>query len=246
MRFSKRRRMAGSSTQGMLEAPSTNTPVSSLVATPFICTRNSVLMRLADSLSWSLRALHSESISSIKMIAGFCSRAISNRLRTSFSLSPSHLETRSEEDTLKKVLFASVATALARKDLPVPGGPYSRMPFQGLRLPEKSCGKRMGMITASFRLSFAWKRPATSSHRTLGLSFRIAPSSAFLNFCFSAPSSSPFAPSPSVAPIALRGFCLSFSRNSLSCSARWRYSVTLLRTTALLLSLFSYFSAVMK
>lgn len=40
-----------------------------------------------------------------------------------FSLSPSHLETRCEEDTEKKVeLLASVATALAKNDLPVPGG----------------------------------------------------------------------------------------------------------------------------
>ena len=36
-------------------------------------------------------------------------------------LSPSHLETRSELDTEKKVeLLASVATAFAKKDLPVP------------------------------------------------------------------------------------------------------------------------------
>lgn len=42
---------------------------------------------------------------------------------TDLSLSPSHLETRSEEDTEKNVeLFASVATAFARYDLPVPGG----------------------------------------------------------------------------------------------------------------------------
>ena len=33
-----------------------------------------------------------------------------------------HFETRSELDTEKKVAFASVATALAKKDLPVPGG----------------------------------------------------------------------------------------------------------------------------
>ena len=38
------------------------------------------------------------------------------------SLSPRYLETRSEEDTEKKVESASVATALARYDLPVPGG----------------------------------------------------------------------------------------------------------------------------
>ena len=37
--------------------------------------------------------------------------------------SPIHLETKSEEETEKKVELASVATALAKNDLPVPGGP---------------------------------------------------------------------------------------------------------------------------
>ena len=72
---------------------------------------------------------------------------------TSFSDSPSHLETRSEEDTLKKVDSASVATALARYDFPVPGGPYKRMPLQGFLFPavstwydqhgESTCGVSM-------------------------------------------------------------------------------------------------------
>ena len=45
------------------------------------------------------------------------------KFKTHFSLSPSHLETRSADETEKKVeLLASVATALAKKDLPVPGG----------------------------------------------------------------------------------------------------------------------------
>jgi len=39
------------------------------------------------------------------------------------SLSPIHLLTKSADDTLKKVDFASVATAFAKKLLPVPGGP---------------------------------------------------------------------------------------------------------------------------
>lgn len=57
--------------------------------------------------------------------------------RTHFSLSPSHLDTRSEEEIEKKVeLLASVATALARYDFPVPGGPKSRIPLHGVRLPE--------------------------------------------------------------------------------------------------------------
>lgn len=49
--------------------------------------------------------------SSMKMIAGECSRAKLNSWLTSFSLSPIHLETRSLEDTVKKVDSASVATA---------------------------------------------------------------------------------------------------------------------------------------
>lgn len=44
-----------------------------------------------------------------------------------------------EEDTEKNLQSASVATALARYDFPVPGGPYRRMPFHGLRLPVKIC-----------------------------------------------------------------------------------------------------------
>uniref|UniRef100_A0A336KSM0 CSON014564 protein n=1 Tax=Culicoides sonorensis TaxID=179676 RepID=A0A336KSM0_CULSO len=53
-----------------------------------------------------------------------------------FSDSPSHLETRSELDTEKKVeLLASVATALAKYDLPVPGGPNNKIPFHGTRFP---------------------------------------------------------------------------------------------------------------
>ena len=44
-------------------------------------------------------------------------------LTTYFSLSPSHLDTRSEDLTEKNVeLLASVATAFAKKDFPVPGG----------------------------------------------------------------------------------------------------------------------------
>ena len=38
----------------------------------------------------------------------------------------------------RNVLPASVATASARYDLPVPGGPYSKMPFHGVRLPVNS------------------------------------------------------------------------------------------------------------
>ena len=70
----------------MFVAPSTNTPVSSW-PTPFICTRNSVLMRLDPSDSASFRELASESISSMKIIDGLFSRAISNSCRTNLKAS---------------------------------------------------------------------------------------------------------------------------------------------------------------
>lgn len=50
---------------------------------PCICTRNSVLMRRAASLSFSLREPHSESTSSMKMMEGLCCLASSKRFFTS-------------------------------------------------------------------------------------------------------------------------------------------------------------------
>eukprot|EP01139_Manchomonas_bermudensis_P020887 Amastigsp_a680174_25.p3 type:complete len:123 gc:universal Amastigsp_a680174_25:946-578(-) len=122
MRFSNRRRIAESSCHGMFVAPKTRM-LSASLPTPFIWTRNSVLMRRADSDSLSDRAPHSESTSSTKMIARGSARAISKRLLTRRSDSPIHFETRSDDDTEKNLQSASVATALARYDLPVPGGP---------------------------------------------------------------------------------------------------------------------------
>mmetsp|Transcript_84271 Transcript_84271/g.272760 ORF Transcript_84271/g.272760 Transcript_84271/m.272760 type:complete len:337 (+) Transcript_84271:210-1220(+) len=122
-RFSKRRRMAVSKSQGVFVAPRIRI-CELLLPTPSICARNSVLIRRAASDSPDApRAPQSESTSSIKMTAGRFSRAISKRLRTSRSLSPIHFDTRSDDEMLKNVASASVAHALARKDLPVPGGP---------------------------------------------------------------------------------------------------------------------------
>ena len=122
MRFSNRRRMAESRTHGIFVAPRTRIPSISL-PTPCICTRNSVLIRRALSLSFSERDEQSESTSSMKMMLGLWARANSKRFLTSFSDSPSHFETKSELETEKNVeLLASVATAFARYDLPVPGG----------------------------------------------------------------------------------------------------------------------------
>ena len=59
----------------------------------------------------------------MKMIEGFLSSANWNSIFIVFSLSPCHLDSRSELDKQKNVLFsADVAAALARCDFPVPGG----------------------------------------------------------------------------------------------------------------------------
>mmetsp|Transcript_3097 Transcript_3097/g.6424 ORF Transcript_3097/g.6424 Transcript_3097/m.6424 type:complete len:360 (+) Transcript_3097:929-2008(+) len=170
---SKRLLIAGSSSHGMLVAPRTRMPSESL-PTPCICTRNSVLILLVASCSPSLRLLQRLSISSMKMIEGLRSRAIENSVRTSLSLSPMNLATRSDALALKKVPLHSVAQAFAKKDLPVPGGPYNNIPFHGFSLPTNSSGNRVGRMTASFSASLAPCSPATSVQLTFGFVVTIA------------------------------------------------------------------------
>lgn len=67
----------------------------------------------------SLRVPHKLSISSIKITVRGDSLAISKRTRTRRSESPCHLEMRMEAETEKNVESATVATTLAREDLPV-------------------------------------------------------------------------------------------------------------------------------
>ena len=55
-------------------------------------------------------------------------RTISKSILISFSDSPRYLEVRVEEETLKNVVPHSVATALARRVFPVPGGPTISTP----------------------------------------------------------------------------------------------------------------------
>lgn len=81
------------------------------------------MILLADSDSLSDRDEHKESISSMNIMLGLWVLASSNKFLTSFSDSPNHLDTKSDEETEKNVeLFASVATAFAKYDFPVPGG----------------------------------------------------------------------------------------------------------------------------
>ena len=176
--------MAGSKAQGRLVAPRTRIPVSSF-PTPCICTKNSVFALLLDSFSPSDLLPVIESTSSMKMIAGFCSLAISKSYLISRSVSPTYLLMRSEEEIEKKVASHSLAHAFARKVFPVPGGPYSRIPFHGSLTPLKKSGNFIGSITASFNACFAPSNPATSDHFIFGFVVTIASDNAFFSLSVS-------------------------------------------------------------
>jgi hypothetical protein len=62
-------------------------------------------------------------------------------VRISFSLSPMYLETKVLALILKKVDLHSVATALARRVFPLPGGPYNKIPLVGALMPVKISGR---------------------------------------------------------------------------------------------------------
>ena len=143
--------------------------------TPCIYTKNSVLTLLDASFSLSLLADTSESISSINMILYFYSLAILNNVLIDLADSPTNFDIKSEELTEKKVASAYVAHAFAKNVLPVPGGPYKRIPFQGFLNPTKISGNLVGSIIASCNCFLAYSRPATSSHLTFGFSVTIAP-----------------------------------------------------------------------
>lgn len=122
----------------------------------------------------------------MKIMLDFSFLAISKRYLTTFSLSPTYLLMMSLLEILKKVDYdISWAQALAMKVLPVPGGPYSRIPFHGFLVPLKIYGKRKGIMTASFKASFAFTKPATSSQVTDGFSLTITWSRLFFISCFS-------------------------------------------------------------
>ena len=61
--------------------------------------------------------------------------------------SPMYLEVSEAALMLKKVHFASVATALANIVLPLPGGPNKSRPLAGALKPLNRSGRRVGNIT---------------------------------------------------------------------------------------------------
>mmetsp|Transcript_22594 Transcript_22594/g.39013 ORF Transcript_22594/g.39013 Transcript_22594/m.39013 type:complete len:279 (-) Transcript_22594:491-1327(-) len=168
IRFTRRLRTASSISHGIFVAAMMSNRSPAVVVAPSTCTMNSVFNRRDASCSFSLRTDMRASISSKKITLGCCSRAISNSAFISFSPSPRYLEVTLEAEMEKKQNPDSLATALANRVLPVPGGPKRSTPFGGLRSPVNKSGRKLGKITASCRVCFAYARPAISSQRTLG------------------------------------------------------------------------------
>ena len=108
------------------------------------------------------RARPMASISSIKMMLGDFSLACLNKSRTRLAPTPTNISTKSDPLKEKNGTWASPATALASRVLPVPGGPLSSTPL-GI-LPPRSV-YFLGFLrksTTSRTSSLAPSRPATS------------------------------------------------------------------------------------
>ena len=95
---------------------------------------DSIWLRVCSRSSWpppspAPRLRPIESISSTKMMAGACLRAVWNRSRTRLAPTPTNISMKSEPLTDMNGTPASPATARAISVLPVPGGPTSRMPL---------------------------------------------------------------------------------------------------------------------
>mmetsp|Transcript_20549 Transcript_20549/g.53751 ORF Transcript_20549/g.53751 Transcript_20549/m.53751 type:complete len:387 (-) Transcript_20549:375-1535(-) len=106
------------------------------------------------------------SISSTKTMQGAFSLAFLKRSRTRDAPTPTNISTNSEPEMEKKGTPASPAMALARRVLPVPGGPTSSTPL-GMEAP--TAVKRSGRFrnsTTSMKSPLASSTPATSSKTT--------------------------------------------------------------------------------
>ena len=102
----------------------------------------------------------------MKTIAGAFSRASLNRRRIRAAPRPANISMNEDADWLKNCAPDSCATAFASSVLPVPGGPWSRIPFGTLA---PSCLKRFGSVrksTTSRSSSLVSSTPATSSQVT--------------------------------------------------------------------------------
>ena len=108
-----------------------------------------------------------ESISSMNTIQGAFSLACLNRSRTRAAPTPTNISTKSEPLKLKNGTLASPAVALARRVLPVPGGPTNNTPFGNVPPNLVNFCGLFRKSTTSSTSAFASSRPATSLKVTL-------------------------------------------------------------------------------
>merc|ERR1719410_3224865 len=163
---------AGSSVSGLFVAintlmlPRGSKPSSWLISSNIVlCTS------LSPPAPSSNLAPPTASISSKKMRQAFLVLAISNSSLTILAPSPTYFCTNSDPITLMKQASVLLATALAQRVLPVPGGPYSKTPLGGSipRLTKRS-GWRRGVSTTSLNFSICSLQPPTSLYVTSGFS----------------------------------------------------------------------------
>mmetsp|Transcript_4912 Transcript_4912/g.9399 ORF Transcript_4912/g.9399 Transcript_4912/m.9399 type:complete len:223 (+) Transcript_4912:1301-1969(+) len=143
-----KRRSAASILFGLFVAAMTMTWERAL--RPSMSVSNCETMRRSTSPLTLSRFGAIESISSMKMMAGAFFSASANALRRLSSDSPAILDMISGPLIRKKKAPVSLATALAIRVLPDPGGPYMSMPLGGL-IPRllNSCGCLRGSSTNS-------------------------------------------------------------------------------------------------
>ena len=160
---------ASSIYSGLFVVPITTTLSLSKVLAPSNYTKNSVFILLTASISWSPLTLNILSTSSTNITLGYINLAIENKVFIKRSDSPTHFETKDEDDILKNVAFNYPAIAFPIKVLPVPGGPNNNIPFDGFLKPLKISGLFNGYIIVSKIKSFTCFKPIISSHLVSGL-----------------------------------------------------------------------------
>ena len=100
-------------------------------------------------------------------MAGDLSLACLNKSLTLEAPTPTNISTKSEPESEKKGTFASPATALANKVLPVPGGPTNSAPLGILPPREVYLSGFLKNSTISSTSSLAPSNPATSLNEVL-------------------------------------------------------------------------------
>ena len=111
------------------------------------------------------------SISSMKMIDGDLSRAMSNNSLTSLPPSPMYFWASSDPTIPRKVALVEFASAFASIVFPLPGGPESKTP-RGGSIPNLSnaSGFVSGNSAASLREDICLSRPPSIENSTSGFS----------------------------------------------------------------------------